>query len=181
MTTKTGIIYKHLTSKLIIIWKNNSFSYFIHFHHILFFKAWKLVFLSKTAIWHNIEHRKCFPRYHRMTRSACESTKKFTLWFVFIYIRSNSFKKRISWNFYKMSILHFNHRWYASEYNTCETFFWNAILFEISLSFFDWSSKLAVGNYYNQQFLLPFIIQLLSLFIFSRDVVFVSTSINSYI
>ena len=59
--------------------------------------------------------------------------------------------------------------------------YWNILLLEISLSFFDWSSKLAVGNYHNRQSCSPFIIPLLSLFIFSGDVVFVSTSITSYI
>ena len=65
--------------------------------------------------------------------------------FIFEAIRS---KNVFPEYFYKMSILYFNHRWYASVYNTCENLYWNALLFEISLSFFDWSSKLAVGNYH---------------------------------
>ena len=96
----------------------------------------------------HIEHRKCFPHYHKMTRSACENTKSLhcdLYSFIFEAIRS---KNVFPEYFYKMSILYFNHRWYASVYNACENLYWNALLFEISLSFFDWSSKLAVGNYH---------------------------------
>ena len=85
-----------------------------------------------------------------------------------IHLNSKQFvQKTYFLIFYKMSILYFNHKWYAWEYKKCENLNWNALLFEISLSFFDWSGKLAVGNNHNRQFRLPFIIPLLSLFIFS--------------
>ena len=60
------------------------------------------------------------PHYHKMTGSACENTKSLhcdLYSFKFEAIRS---KNVFPEYFYKMSILYFNHKWYAWEYKKCE-------------------------------------------------------------